>query len=362
MAPVGKQSKKAFRPRAGMTAGLCLTASLCGSTFVSHVEAADNGPQVFSAIEENDYFNLPWTAHTDRHYTQGLKFVYLDGSVEAPWWAKGMGLSMANKGLPSLWMDTQAVNYGMTFGQNIYTPENNLTTALITTDRPYAGWMYLGTVLQRQGLVGGNIPVLESFELDMGVVGPEAQGGRSQNEVHQLQQIPQFGGWGNQIKTEPAFVLKYGRAWEFTINEATSRYFDIIPNVGADLGTLMVSGNVGATARLGFNLPGDFGVQMIDSPIVLSNGKNHGPIGFYIFGQGEGHAVGRNLFLDGNTYKTSFHVTKKPLVADLIYGVALTAGPHFEASWTLDERTLEFVGQRGYDRFGSVSAKFKWEF
>ena len=326
------------------------------------MEAEEKGPHVFSAIEENDYLNKPWEKHQDRHYTQGLKFIYLDGSEAAPWWARGLGLSKLNEKLPSLWMETKTANYGLLFGQNIYTPENNTVTNLITSDRPYAGWMYLGAGFQRQGVVAGHIPVLESFELDLGVVGPEAQGGRSQNEVHQLEKIPSFGGWGNQIKTEPGFVFKYGRAWKLAFNEESSPYFDVIPSIGANLGTIMVSGNMGVTTRLGFNLPNDFGVQMIDSPILLSNGKHTGPIGFYIFGQVEGRAVARNIFLDGNTYKSSFHVEKKPLVGDLIYGAVLTAGKHFEASWTFVTRTSEFDGQRGNDRFGSIAAKLKWGF
>lgn len=344
------------------TFALLFSTALCGFNFVPTLSAQEKGPHTFSVIEENDYLNKPWRSHQDRHYTQGLKFIYLNGNEAAPWWSKGTGLTTLKEKLPSLWMETTSADYGLLFGQNIYTPENNLTTSLITGDRPYAGWMYIGAALQRQGTVGGTIPVLENFELNLGVVGPEAQGGRAQNEVHQIEKIPTFGGWGNQIKTEPAFVFKYGRAWKLSFNEESGHYFDVIPNVGANLGTVMVSGNVGTTVRLGINLPNDFGVQTIDSPLLLSNGKNYGPIGFYLFGQLEGRAVGRNLFLDGNTYKDSFHVEKKPLVGDLIYGATLTICQHFEASYTMITRTSEFDGQKGSDKFGSITAKIKWGF
>ena len=138
--------------------------------------------------------------------------------------------------------------------------------------------------------------------------------------------------------------------------------FNVLPHVGTDLGTVRVSGNLGVAARLGWNLPDDFGMQTIDSPLVLSNGREQGPLGVYLLGQVEGRAVGRNAFLDGNLYKASAHIGKKPLGADFIYGLGLSCGKHFEASWSFVTRTREFDGQSGKDQFGSLTAKFKWGF
>ncbi len=337
---------------------------LCCSPFAPGAGAEEisvpRQPHVFSALEENDYLYQPEQGkHQDRHYTQGLKFIYLEGG--APWWAKGLGLPPLSETLPNLGINSTRSIFGLTLGQNIYTPENPSETNLIQFDRPYAGWLYLGAVMQRRGEVFGNIPVLESFELDVGVIGPEAHAGQAQNQTHDFEGIPGFDGWGNQIKTEPAFVLKYGRGWKLAFNETSSHYFDVIPNIGANLGTVMISGNAGVTTRLGFNLPDDFGVQTIDSPITLSAGKSP-PIGAYLFGQVEGRAVGRNAFLDGNLYRHSFHVKKKSLVGDLIYGVALSFGKHFDLSYVRVVRTREFVLQKGYDRFGSVNATIKWGF
>ncbi|MEO7298238.1 MAG: lipid A deacylase LpxR family protein [Verrucomicrobiota bacterium] len=316
---------------------------------------------VFSAIEENDLFYNPKDGdHQDRHYTQGLKFIYLESG--SPWWAKGLGLPQLSEHLPNLGIEPESSSFGIALGQNIYTPENRQATTLLRYDRPYAGWLYLGAVLQRRGVVLEKIPVLESFELDMGIIGPEAQAGQSQNKVHDFEDIPGFDGWGNQIKFEPSFVLKYGRAWKLAFNEASGHYFDMIPNIGANLGTVMVSANVGVSTRVGFNLPDDFGVQTIDSAITLSPGKSPSPIGAYVFGKVEGRAVGRNVFLDGNLYRDSFHVKKEPLVGDLIYGAALSIGKHFDLSYTRVVRTREFVLQKGYDRFGSIVATLKWGF
>jgi len=344
------------------TARSLFLAVLFSLVSVHQVKAQEQDGHVLSFIEENDLLYNPFGEHQDRHYTQGFKLIYLEPGAAPSWWARATQLSRLERWLPNVGIEPHGTNFGLLFGQNIYTPQNKSATNHVTDDRPYAAWMYMGLAIQRRGVTVFDIPVLESFELDLGVIGPEAQGGRSQNALHQARKLQTFDGWGTELRTEPAFVFKYGRAWKLAFNEESGHYFDVIPDIGVDLGTVRVAGNIGGTARLGFNLPDDFGVQTIDSAIVLANGKSHGPIGFYIFGQAEGRAIARNLFLDGNTYRSSFHVTKKPLVADLVYGAALTFGQHFEMSWTRVERTEEFDGQRGNDRFGSIMAKVKWGF
>jgi len=103
------------------------------------------GP-IFVATEENDLFSSLFTGiHTDRHYTQGMKALWLDGDDELPRPAKAVA-----DFLPAWGINVKADRFGYDFGQNIYTPSDLLTSALITNDRPYAGWLYAGLVLQRR--------------------------------------------------------------------------------------------------------------------------------------------------------------------------------------------------------------------
>ena len=339
-----------------------LFALLCLSLAAAFA-AEDRAPHVLASIWENDLlFNPLPRQHQDRHYTQGLKVIYLDRGEPVPGWAHGLGLDKLTRCLPLAWIDPAATNFGVAFGQNIFTPEDNRSTNVIASDRPYAGWLYAGLAIQRRGLTPGGRPVLESWELNLGVIGPEAQGEWAQNTVHQWRHIPTFEGWENQLRTEPAFVLKYGRAWRWAINEGSARYFDVIPHCGVNLGTLMTAGEVGVAMRLGVNLPDDFGVQRIDSDIVLAGGKTRGWFGAYLFGEVNGRAVGRNAFLDGNLYQSSHHVDKRPLVADMIWGLAATFGRHCELSWTVISRTREFDNQTGFDEFGSLAGKLTWAF
>jgi len=320
-----------------------------------------NGP-IFAITEENDIFSNPLTAdHTDRHYTQGLKFTYLGGDNDVPGWA-----ATISDALPRWAIHTNAENLGYVFGQNMYTPENLLAIGPIKTDRPYGGWLYGGVYLQRRGKTDADgLPVQEDLELDLGVTGRASLAATVQSSFHGIfdrTEIPE--GWNNQVPTEPGLLLKYERLWRLSLNPQTARYVDFIPHAGIELGNIQVSGNLGGTVRVGVNLPEDFGVQIIDSPASAGGGMNSAtrPFSFYAFGGADGRAVGHNIFLDGSTFRDGPSVERIPWVADLSCGVAMSFFRHVQFSYTRVLRTHEFVGQYRADVFGSLEAKAMFRF
>jgi len=323
---------------------------------LTRTDADRQGP-FFAVTEENDLFSNPFTAnHTDRHYTQGLKFTWLNGDNDLPQWAKKL-----SDDLPQLGLHTTAQNLGYVFGQNMYTPQNLHLSTLITNDRPYAGWLYGGVYLQRRGDVGNSgVPVEESFEVDFGTTGPNSLAAWAQTTFHEgfdTTDVPQ--GWHNQLIGEPGLLLKYERFWRFSPDEASARYVDFIPHLGGELGNIMIFQNLGGTLRVGVNLPDDFGLQLIDSPSSLGGEitSNSPPFSFYLFGEADGRAVEHNLFLDGNSFRGGPSVERIPWVADLISGGAVRIFRHLELSYTRVVRTHEFVGQHEPDLFGSLEAK-----
>ena len=287
--------------RGTLITGHCLVASLI-LAFNCPAREERHGP-LFAVTEENDVFSNPYFGdHTDRHYTQGLKLTYLGADDDLPRWA-----SKVSDTLPLWGIHTNAQNLGYVFGQNMYTPQNLESNALITTDRPYAGWLYGGVYLQRRGKTdGAGVPVMESFELDLGVTGRPSLAGTTQVAFHRIffnYSIPR--GWNNELTGEPGLLLKYARLWRLSFNGQAARYIDLIPHVGAKVGNIEISGNMGATVRVGVNLPDDFGVQIIDSPASLGGGitSKPQPFALYFFGGVDGRAVGHNLFLDGSTFQ-----------------------------------------------------------
>ncbi len=164
---------------------------------VANAEPGRQGA-VFTVIEENDL-----VVDTDRHYTQGIKLSYLHEDGYLP-----LGSGWLNDALPKPGLVPEAAKFGYSIGQNIYTPGNINTQQLLANDRPYAGWLYLGFILQRRGKSFGDHPTLEDIELELGVVGPASLADRAQTWVHEIRGSGKPLGWEHQLKNEPGLRLK----------------------------------------------------------------------------------------------------------------------------------------------------------
>jgi lipid A 3-O-deacylase len=70
--------------------------------------------------------------------------------------------------------------------------------------------------------------------------------------------------------------------------------------------------------------------------------------------------IGRNIFLDGNTFRSSRHVEKKALVGDLQVGFSVFWSKAIRVDFSVVRRTEEFVGQRAPDEIGTAALAFSW--
>ncbi len=306
---------------------------------------------------ENDlYANVFKYGGQDRHYTQGLKIMYIGGDKDFTAIS-----SLLNRWVPKLGLQNEACNVGFAIGQNMYTPINKLSYSAIPGDWPYAGLLYGSLIFQRRGTTGNSVPTLDSYELDIGVVGPASFAKDIQRQWHRwiAGDLPQ--GWANQLKNEPGLELKCARYWRLTPNEKVGRYFDFVPHVGADIGNIRLDANAGGFLRFGYNLPQDFGVSLIDgtapsiAPVKTEKGRW---FSCHIFVGGEGRIVGRDIFLDGNSFAHSLSVNKENLVGDFMWGGGFMLFQHFEANFTGVIRGDRFENQPGgTDAIGSITVK-----
>lgn len=323
---------------------LCIFLGL-GSAF-----AAVPRDSILTLIEENDDL----TFNGDKHYTQGLRLTYMHPDTRTPAW--GVWLADA---LPHFGMKIEAPRVGFTIGQSIYTPDNLATDQVVMNDRPYAGWLYLGLVLQREGVTSRReIPVLDTFQFHTGIIGPESFAETVQNWWHSSTGFIIPRGWQHQLETEPGFVFKHLRQWKYsTGREGFGAEF--IPHVGGSLGNVATFANLGAMVRVGYNLPDDWGVQTIDSLGVQTGSRSDKAFGVYGFATLDGRAVAHNAFLDGNTFQGSHHIDKCIFVGELRTGLVL-AFRRADISATYAMRTREYRGQPGNESFGSIAFNFKF--
>jgi lipid A 3-O-deacylase len=196
-------------------------------------------------------------------------------------------------------------------GQSIFTPDDLAATELLRDERPYAGWLYGGVGRATNvGMVGG-----VAFAEDV------------QKTWHKWFGFQRPNGWDNQHKNEPGFLLNYERKWRM---RTPQKYFgvdaDFTPHAGVSLGNILTQASVGFTVR--------------------SDG-----LSWYVFFGAEGQGVLCNIFLDGNTFRNSHSVDKKPFVGDIQGGIAVVMG-RARLAYTHILRTKEFNTQDDTDQSG----------
>jgi len=320
-------------------AGVCLSAS-----------AAWAGQ--LSILEEND--SLFFTS--DKHYTQGIRGAYLSDPLSTNDW-RYRAFDFVSPLFPDSAPSERRFDW-IFLGQSIFTPMNLSLNPSDPHDRPYAGWLYTGGALLQEN---GNR--LTGLELVVGVVGPDALGKEVQNDWHQfVAGIPGGQGWHGQLKNEPGLAISYDRHWRIPLAELAGVGFDFVPEAGVTGGNVLTYGAAGGTLRIGQDLDADYGQARIRPAPSGTDWFNAArmtqPFGWYVFAGVEGRAVAHNIFLDGNTFATSQHVDKKPLVGDLTAGATLFWRDEIRLDIGLLTRTKEFYGQQGEDSYAGFRFAF----
>ena len=317
---------------------------------------------------ENDLFG---GRGKDNHYSQGLRLSFLipNSRVQSGFNCfpfdedvRGLGQRVDEliEKIPFIAERDRRVSFVL--GQNIYTPENIADPGLVLTDRPYAGWLYAGI-----GLVAirekGKVQVLDNFELDVGIVGPASLAEQAQNTWHRdVIHVPEANGWDNQLKSEIGVLALYERKWPYMFDQKVAGMeLETTGSLGGALGNVYTYGAAGVGMRIGQNLGLDYGPPRI-RPGLHGGGFFKLPEGedfsWYLFGGLEGRAVARNIFLDGNTFRDSHDVDKKPFVGDLQVGFVVTY-KRFRLAFTNVFRSKEFDGQDDIDQFGSINLSYR---
>lgn len=303
---------------------------------------------------ENDAFAL--NDPSDQFYTNGLR---LEWNLP-PSWTPDFIESLSTS-LPLFPDDPDEVSLGVFAGQSIYTPSDISDPNPRPNDRPYAGWLYGGfnlrsLVLDDDGMQNDAIHVLE---LQTGIVGPSSGADTAQTEVHEWYGWKKPQGWRYQLHDEFGLNLVYVQAHRLLHVDAKTwgipLELDFLANFGGSLGNVHTNASAGAIARFGINLPRDFGVNSIQSMVGDAGQRSATP--FYVFGGFQGRAVARNIFLDGNTWRSSPSVQREYLVGEIRGGAVLGLGP-LDLSYTFVIQTPEFEGTDHHQQFGSVMLSY----
>ena len=105
----------------------------------------DERRSIYTFQVENDVFNR--IAKSDRDYTNGLRVGWLSPALTE----MQPGLIAATT-VPTFFGEAPSTSVirrvAVSFGQNLYTPQDTYATQPIYNDRPYAAWLYGSFALQ----------------------------------------------------------------------------------------------------------------------------------------------------------------------------------------------------------------------
>ena len=333
---------------------------------------------------ENDLFT-----GTDRNYTNGVALSVVSRDLQGAlrpeclpqpiaWYTRFIGWAD-----PGFWRDSGAhsssQNLVVRFGQSMYTPENKTRTDVIPDDRPYAGLLYLGLAWNRRiHPQAASYEMLDVRELTLGVIGPWSLAEQSQDLVHRARGIERFRGWDNQLRNEPAFQMAMERKFKPYTEGAVRPGWgsDVIGSYALRVGNIETAASTGVEFRAGWNIPNDFGSYPIRPgaenrpPSGVADLRTTTPQsvlapkpGAHVFLNLEGKAVAWDFSLDGNMFRNSHHVSRRPWVAQAALGISsqwIVAGRGVRLAVMRVWRTREFDQQAGHHAFGSIALSLEF--
>lgn len=312
---------------------------------------------------ENDgAYHDPFDSY-DRHYTNGFAIVL----EHQPQWAEDLASIMPLGERFERRHGKAKAGAGYQLSQLIFTPANLSATGPVTTDQPYAGYLYGGVFWQRQGQYErrDDLAVLDHFEANIGIVGEDSIAEDIQDWVHKNFEGMDPLGWDNQLANEVTGQLYMRRKWRKDLGTIDSALLgdlemQVIPQAGVALGTVHRYGEAAVTFRIGQQLPDDFGPGRInDLQSVTGDPYKHTGWSWYVYGRAGGRAIEHDLFLDGSNYKSSLSVDKNPLVGEVQGGVAVSYRPNMnhrlDLTWGLTFMTDTFdgPGASGTESYGT---------
>lgn len=282
---------------------------------------------------------------TDRYYTNAIKIeLSFDPNLPAP---------LADRLTPDTWSDTR-FGIALALEQHIYTPNDLRRQNPPARDHPYAGYLALSLTLQR-----AEQHTHDSLELVLGIVGPAAAGETIQKWIHNTFPEEIFPlGWDNQLPNEPTINLNFTRTWRSDKADIAGLHLDLLPQLGADLGTVRIAARSRMTARLGYNLPDTFGppsilTQSDHTTARIASLPDDKPFSLYLYTSLAVDLVARDIFIDGTAFASSRSAKREPLVATLSVGLVAQYKSLY-LGWTQHIQSERFERQPDQHHFGSL--------
>jgi lipid A 3-O-deacylase len=183
---------------------------------------AQNHKDEIGLQSDNDSF---LAQGSDRYYTNGI-FIYYRHALDA-----SKSPSLANKVL------------GFEAGQKIYNAQTGGIPSVEYIDRPFAGYLYIGSSLNLLYKNESNL----KLSAKIGIIGPAAGGQPIQNFIHDTFAFYNLNGWQYQVRNEAQLNLSA----DYNKLLARGSWADVSLASYANLGNGFSGAGIGPMVRLG---------------------------------------------------------------------------------------------------------------
>ena len=243
----------------------------------------------------------------------------------------------------------------ISFGQEVYTPQEIENPDPQPGEHPWAAWLY--------GAVGATVDTASGgrheYEIRLGVTGKHAGAKGLQDAWHRLINRPKAAGWDNQLGPDVGLNGYYRFRDIWLRSDPTSRVnWDFGPSIEAAFGTMRTHASFGGIARIGRDV-GNRLDPLTEGPAV----RPFRPVRFnqvkiYGFLGANVRVVGHNYFLEGSRFHDDLYtVERENVVREFLVGVnARYKG--WVMSYTIHRKSEEFVrlvdGDSGRHSYGTL--------
>lgn len=244
--------------------------------------------------------------------------------------------------------------FGIALTQEMYAPKDRFSAIPPADDHPYGGALYL-----QLSAFNRSAYVFERLSLDLGLVGKAALAKQTQDLIHDLTHNARLAGWDTQLRNEFIANLSYGVSASIPqIYRHSAHWLDCMPQFSLALGNARIHAQASLLLRFGYHLHANTAPYLINSGFIAPPSTNSSGFSLYGFAGAGARVVGRNMFLQGNSFAPHFAtphaINMQPVIGEFVWGGVLEWGRFF-GSYVVVHRSREFATQDGFASFAGIT-------
>ena len=317
------------------------------------VEGAAQSTAPYSGALTVTVENDVWTG-SDNNYTNGIGVSWVSNAIdtyEERSFVRRWGEFWSF--LPFVGNDGYRTYVAWSLAQEMHTPDDIEDPNPPKDDQPYAGMLYLDSVVYAR-----KERWTQAWQLRVGVVGPASQADNVQTWVHKVIGSAEPMGWDTQLPNEPIINVDYTSAYLLAQRDlGKSASWRIVPVASAGLGNYFTGVGLGLYGEVGWNLVDALGGTSLRQGFNAASTVGVGPVpGWSVSLSGglAGYGVAHYLPLDGTVFRDSRSVSSEPFIGMASLGIAVRhRGFAFFFGKTYFTRTFET--ERQTPEFGTLS-------